>query len=104
MSNISESERERRRVRIHETKPWLKSTGARTELGKAISSQNALRHGMRSQNRLIKEIANHQLYEAERERIRAIVIKMLEAYKKSKTSVNPLWQEGFEYWEDYFPE
>ena len=35
-------------VRIRQWKPWEKSTGPRTEEGKAASSQNALVHGARS--------------------------------------------------------
>ena len=34
---------------IKKWKPWKASTGPQTESGKAISSQNALKHGMRSQ-------------------------------------------------------
>lgn len=34
--------------RIREWKPWEKSTGPKTELGKAKSSHNAWKHGMRS--------------------------------------------------------
>jgi hypothetical protein len=35
-------------------KPWLKSTGARTQEGKAKSKMNATKHGMRS--RVIKDL------------------------------------------------
>jgi hypothetical protein len=31
-----------------ETRPWLKSTGAKTPLGKAIVGKNSLKHGLRA--------------------------------------------------------
>ena len=73
MSNFSDEERERRRVRIHEVKPWLHSTGAKTEKGKLISSQNALKHGLRSSDPCVRAIALEKVLDAERERIRAII-------------------------------
>lgn len=36
------------RQRCMEQKPWRYSTGARTPLGKAISSQNSYKHGLYS--------------------------------------------------------
>lgn len=38
-----EESKQRQRDRIMTTKPWLKSTGAKTEAGKAISKMNALK-------------------------------------------------------------
>ena len=37
----TEERRARQREIIQQTKPWLKSTGPRTQEGKAVSSQNA---------------------------------------------------------------
>lgn len=42
---------ERRRLqaeRIRRQRPWLRSTGPRTAAGKAVSSRNATKHGLRS--------------------------------------------------------
>ena len=36
---------------IHQWKPWLKSTGAKTEEGKAVSSMNAYKGGVRQRQR-----------------------------------------------------
>jgi len=38
---------------IHRWKPWNKSTGARTEAGKAISARNAFKGGQRAEMRAI---------------------------------------------------
>ena len=35
---------------IKKIQPWLKSTGPKSDEGKSISSQNALKHGVRSKN------------------------------------------------------
>ena len=42
----TEERRQAQRERINRVKPWLKSTGARTPEGKAISSQNAYTTGV----------------------------------------------------------
>jgi hypothetical protein len=79
MKEISQSERERRRQRIHEVKPWLKSTGAKSEAGKLICSQNALKYGLRSADPCVRAIALEKVLEQERERIRAILKKHRDA-------------------------
>ncbi len=40
--------------KIRQLKPWLKTTGPKTEEGKENSSRNAMKHGMRSE--LAKEL------------------------------------------------
>ncbi|XGV99742.1 MAG: hypothetical protein ACAF41_12495 [Leptolyngbya sp. BL-A-14] len=47
---ISDAERERRRERIQQTKPWLKSTGARTVEGKRRTRMNAFKTGVHSRD------------------------------------------------------
>jgi hypothetical protein len=42
---LTDAAREALRQRILRTQPWKKSTGPKTELGKIIVSQNALKHG-----------------------------------------------------------
>jgi hypothetical protein len=91
----SEAERERRRQQCLKTKPWLKSTGAKTERGKAIVSQNALKTGLYSSFEPIRILAKWEREEQEMEKFRARVIKMREAYAKSNTPP-PLWEEAFE--------
>jgi hypothetical protein len=43
---VSEDRKRQLREQIQRTKPWLKSTGPRSFLGKKISSQNAIKHGI----------------------------------------------------------
>lgn len=54
MKTNSPEFREMQRERIYKTKPWLKSTGAKTEEGKARSKMNALKINIELYN-LIKE-------------------------------------------------
>lgn len=73
MSEFSESikgrgwtpeRRARQAERIREWRPWEKSTGPRSEVGKVIVSRNAWRGGARQQARLIAGLLRdnaHQL-------------------------------------------
>jgi hypothetical protein len=45
---LPEAGRQRLRCAIARTQPWLKSTGPKTLMGKIMSRQNALKHGLRS--------------------------------------------------------
>ncbi len=47
-------QRSRQAELIHRWRPWEKSSGPKTASGKAKSSQNAFRHGGRSQKTIIK--------------------------------------------------
>ena len=49
MNGWTKEKRQAERDRINQTKPWLKSTGAKTPEGKAISSQNAFKGGLHAQ-------------------------------------------------------
>ena len=54
MANGWTTERRKRQAElIGRWQPWMHSTGAKTPEGKAVSSQNAYKHGM---SKLIKEI------------------------------------------------
>lgn len=47
------SQRKQQAELIRQWQPWKHSTGARTPQGKAVSSQNAFKHGM---SKLLKEM------------------------------------------------
>jgi len=67
---VSDIQPERRRSQseaIHRWKPWEKTTGPKTEEGKKASSQNALKHGMRSAGNREMERLIAQLGRLERE-------------------------------------
>lgn len=64
MSGWTQEARQRERDRINQTKPWLKSTGAKTPEGKKISSQNAYKGGLTAQlkalNMQVKSLLKEQ--------------------------------------------
>lgn len=45
----SEVRRQKQAANIRKTRPWKHSTGPKTEAGKAVSSRNAYKHGLRSE-------------------------------------------------------
>ena len=56
--------KEHRQIRseiIHQWKPWLKSTGAKTDKGKAASSMNAYKGGVRQKQRELNRQLNEQM-------------------------------------------
>ena len=87
---------ERRRQRIHEVKPWEKSTGAKTAEGKMRSSQNALKHGRYSIQYPLRVLARWEEQEIEMERFKAIAKTMQEAYSKSNAQIPERWEDIFE--------
>jgi len=52
MNGWTPERRKRQAQLIQQWKPWQRSTGAKTEEGKARSSQNALKHGFRSREQI----------------------------------------------------
>ena len=63
MPRWTDEARARQAEKMRELKPWLKTTGPKTEDGKKTSSRNALKHGMRSE--LAKEIRQTLRQQAE---------------------------------------
>lgn len=92
---ISEAERERRRQQCIKTKPWERSTGAKTPRGKAIVSQNALKSGIYSSYEIIRLLARWERDERELVRFEAIAQKMYDAYQESNTPPPQKWTELF---------
>jgi hypothetical protein len=53
----TEQQKKNQSLAIRRWKPWLKSTGAKTDMGKATISQNAIKDGQSIKNRqIIKEL------------------------------------------------
>jgi hypothetical protein len=63
MNGWTQERRLKQQKAIHRWKPWTKSTGAKTAIGKAISSKNAIKAGdsreirqlIKNLNKLLKE-------------------------------------------------
>ncbi|OYU22416.1 MAG: hypothetical protein CFE42_15555 [Ralstonia sp. PBBBR1] len=55
---------------IKRWKPWSKASGPRSDAGKAASSQNALKHGLRSRGWLAYQKRINDLLRACKERLR----------------------------------
>lgn len=59
MRHWTPEERLKQAELIRNWKPWKQSTGAKTQSGKAISSQNAYKHGLsklqKEMNQLLRE-------------------------------------------------
>jgi hypothetical protein len=74
------SAREAHRQRIMRVKPWKKSTGPKTELGKMISNQNGLKHGYYARDAGVSgrayRAAYHQVYRFQTGRNRTAVLKL----------------------------
>jgi len=81
---IPQEERDRRRELIHIVKPWKFSTGAKTERGKAISSQNAMKHGRYSTCTEVRAIARNK---AEKEAMQIFTTKVIKVIKSFDTRV-----------------
>jgi hypothetical protein len=65
-------ERERQAMLIRQWKPWQQSTGAKTAEGKRNSSQNALKHGLRSAEWLTESKLVNDLLREGRKRLAAV--------------------------------
>ena len=63
MSGWTEEKRQIERDRINQTKPWLKSTGAKTPEGKAICAQNAFKGGLYARMNTLRAHVNAMLKE-----------------------------------------
>jgi len=81
---LTQHERDRRRELINIVKPWLRSTGAKTERGKGISSQNAMKHGRYSSCTEVRAIARDK---AEKEAMQIFTAKVIKVIKSFDVSV-----------------
>lgn len=81
--------RARQAERIRQWKPWEKSTGPRTEAGKAASNQNALVHGERSAE-VVK--ARKQFNDVMRSS-RAIIDRLKEAGREAVGEIREMRQQ-----------
>jgi len=77
----TDEQKQKQREAIKRWAPWTKATGPRTEDGKRNSSQNALKHGMRS--RYWRDIRSY-LY-AQR-RYRRFIEAYIRSFKKRKAA------------------
>ena len=57
----TQERRAQQSLKIRQWQPWTKSTGARTPEGKAASSRNAYRGGLRQQLRELSKSVNDML-------------------------------------------
>lgn len=82
----TQERRDKQAERIRQSKPWEKSTGPRTEEGKAASSQNALVHGERSAD----AIAARKQFNDVMRSSRAIIARMKEAGREAAEAMREL--------------
>lgn len=76
--NWTEQQKQRQSELIQKWKPWKSSTGAKTPQGKARSSQNALKHGLRS----TEALAIHKEASQELKQLKLLLNKMEQATKE----------------------
>ncbi len=64
--------RQAQRERINQIKPWLKSTGAITDQGKAVISMNAFKGKSRDKTIELVEAAKKRLERSQRRQLKAL--------------------------------
>ena len=77
---------QQRRDIINSTKPWLKSTGATSELGKLVTSTNALKTGLYSKNPLLRLIAKQERMDFLLEEFENRAIEIIKAKRSNKST------------------
>jgi hypothetical protein len=61
MRHWTEEERQKQARAIRKWKPWQNSSGPKTDSGKKTAAQNALKHGLRSQDGIeLRRLMNEQ--------------------------------------------